>query len=951
MAREEAAPRLETVGNFNPVTLLWTWLPIALLASLPYIASSIFSPASFMLEIEADVSDGQALQIYLDNDVSFSPSLPVVPGQVHKYQFRNIPASTTALRIDPGERPGSRIRLLAARTFRNQELVKEVIFNQDASFRCWNCDALEPSADSTSFIAASNDPIYYGEFVFQAKRSDRIWARLGGQLSTAYLMMAIACGLILLLVPMSPRRFSNWIPGIPLLLLPAFVHFLSLFSSFLQTLIVTAPDYSRAVGYSTFIGRPKQDETYILLILVTVAVLLSTLCFMLVKKICKRDALPQIALPVATLHRGHNIFLGAVLAGIALINFPPLGSTLNALAQWKHPANWDAQCLGAWRYAMTKELLPYHDFWFPYGGAWKTNGPFIADQFRFFVHCFITYGSFFVLLFILSGARIIATLLFTALLWWGVQDGYLSSLSRYLLSANVLLFYLVLLRQHVSHWAPYVLFGLYVAWVFSYESVLAVYGGLPVFMLFLLQIIQHHNAREWRQWFFRGHAIALAAGVLGIGAFLLALYRDGQLPGFIEFHRDLSAISLIAAVPGDLAGWLQLSTRADSLVIVSLLFGLLWGVWLILWYWKKPEQWLGLYLFLFSCLNFAIYCKYLVRPDMENQFLVVPLIGLFLYITAVLPAFSTSGAHQFLLRLCAVLLVVALYFSPVGNVAASLKQRIDTLPLDIRALFVDASVLSETESRFYAPNTFTDISPRAPAIYEYIQDLRKTVTIDSIYVLGHDQYLYMLLGERLPFYLTVWEGGTQRAQMRTLRDFAAAPPDIIFYNPANRSFDGVPDQVRAPRIYQYVVQNYKVIGSVDNYVVLGRRPEDEKIDVRRWAELLGRDVFLGFIPGSTSFAALPGCEPETAPCGDYLVVTLAQDPGNATVTSFLSTKFGDFNVTWSTRANQVRYEVPLLRLWFWPIVAQAQEQGDWKISTAEATFEVVRRGHVEKVLY
>ena len=112
-----------------------------------------------------------------------------------------------------------------------------------------------------------------------------------------------------------------------------------------------------------------------------------------------------------------------MLAGIALVNFPDLGNTLNRLAMWRHPGDWDAQSLGAWRYAMTKEQLPYRDFWFPYGGAWKTNGPFIADQFRFFIHCIITYGSFFVLLFILSGARIVATLLFTAVVWWGVQEG------------------------------------------------------------------------------------------------------------------------------------------------------------------------------------------------------------------------------------------------------------------------------------------------------------------------------------------------------------------------------------------------------------------------------------------------------------------------------------------------------------------------------------------------
>ena len=215
--------------------------------------------------------------------------------------------------------------------------------------------------------------------------------------------------------------------------------------------------------------------------------------------------------------------------------------------------------------------------------------------------------------------------------------------------------------------------------------------------------------------------------VLGIGVFLLALYRDGQLPGYIEFHRDLKTLSLIAAVPADMTGWLMLSARSNSLMIVSLLLLLIWGGWLILWYWKKPEQWLGVYLFVFGCLSVALYSRYLVRPHMTCQLLVVPAVGLFLYFTALIPAFSSSAAQRFLLRTCGVFIVAALYFSPVGNLASVLAQRLYALPQNIRALSVDADVISEAEAKFYAPNTFTQISPRAPEIYNYFQNLKKTV--------------------------------------------------------------------------------------------------------------------------------------------------------------------------------------------------------------------------------
>lgn len=927
----------------------WGWLPVVLLGVLPFIASLIFPPATFRLEVEAEISAGQTLQVFFNDDANLSHTTPIIPGRVHTYQFSGIPPSTHTLRIDPGEQPGSQVRVLSARTFRNEALVKEIAFDQETNFQCGSCEQFEASADSARFIAATNDPIFFGEYIHEATLPDRLWALFGNRISTLYLKLAIVCVFLLVLMPLSPRKASHWLPGFPLLVTPVLILVLSGLSAFLSTRIVTSPDFSQAVGFSTFTGRPKIDEFILFYLCVLSSLLAAALLFAVAKTLAPRIELPRMAMPDGAIRLYQIVFLAILVSGIVVMNFPALDSILKSLATWSHSSNWDSQSITAWRYAVSRELLPYRDFWFPYGGGWRTLAPFTSDQLRFFIHCAITFGGFFTLLFLLSGGRILATLVFTSLIWWGAQEAYFQSLFRYLLPTNLLLFYLWLMRQKVASPMAYVIFGLYASWVFSYESTLAAYACLPVVLLATMQLIQNYKEPEWRAWLFRTHTILLATCMLGITAYLASLYRDGQLPGYIEFHRDMGALSVIAAVPAAIPDWLGVSTRGDTLVLALTLLLPFWGAWLILWYWKKPEQWLGIYLLLFGCLSFAIYNKYLVRPHGAHQFLVVPLAGVFLYFTALSETFS--AAHKALLRLCAVFAIAALYFSPLGNILEVIKNRVHTLAADVQTLFLHESVQLEAQADFFSPRSFTHEWPQSMEIYNYIQDLKQSVDIDSMYVLGNDQYLYVLLGERPPFYLTNWEGGTQRAQMRTLADFNESPPDIMLYNPAVRSFDGVPDQVRAPRIYQYAAQNYKVIGDTGGYVVLGRRPEGEAIDYGRWGELLGQDVFLGFIPGSTSFDTLPDCTQATPDCADYLVVTLARDPGDALITLSLSTEHGQYRIGWSTRSGQRQYEVPLSRLWFWPSLADKGAPMEWTIPSTEATFERVRKGAADSVLY
>src|SRR5439155_21853658 len=93
-------------------------------------------------------------------------------------------------------------------------------------------------------------------------------------------------------------------------------------------------------------------------------------------------------------------------------------------------------------------------------------------------------------------------------------------------------------------------------------------------------------------------------------------------------------------------------------------------------------------------------------------------------------------------------------------------------------------------------------------------------------------------------------------------------------NPSFRDFDGVPNLVRAPIVFDSVIRQFEPIESVGEFEVLRRRQADVPVRVEYWRSKLGSTLDLRALPAHSSLLAAPVCGSSGSDCVDALEVTL-----------------------------------------------------------------------------
>jgi hypothetical protein len=142
-------------------------------------------------------------------------------------------------------------------------------------------------------------------------------------------------------------------------------------------------------------------------------------------------------------------------------------------------------------------------------------------------------------------------------------------------------------------------------------------------------------------------------------------------------------------------------------------------------------------------------------------------------------------------------------------------------------------------------------------------------------------------------------------------------PRFVIWNPSKSSFDLVPNSVRVPPIYQYVVENYHYVKTVVPYQILISTQEHSEGDANYWRQQLGPRVDLGHIPRlvpNSDYRNCPG--DDGAHCQSLIFVRFqsALAPVKAVLT--LDAPSGSFEVAFDGVAGTRECIIDLDRLWF-----------------------------------
>jgi hypothetical protein len=199
-------------------------------------------------------------------------------------------------------------------------------------------------------------------------------------------------------------------------------------------------------------------------------------------------------------------------------------------------------------------------------------------------------------------------------------------------------------------------------------------------------------------------------------------------------------------------------------------------------------------------------------------------------------------------------------------------------------------------------------------------EISRTSPGGRIFVLGDSQYLYPLTGTKPYWMISIYDMSPVREQRHVLSELEKSPPPLVVFDRRDSVFDGVPNVLRTPLVYRWVIEHYSLKSSVGPYDLLQPRQSAEPIDWAYWSSIFGTSLELARLPADAT-ASGASCDLNVAvdaePCLAYLTLDVA--PTDVAVSRSLSITgpSGAFSVTFRQAPGDRTLRVPLGRLWFW----------------------------------
>ena len=142
-------------------------------------------------------------------------------------------------------------------------------------------------------------------------------------------------------------------------------------------------------------------------------------------------------------------------------------------------------------------------------------------------------------------------------------------------------------------------------------------------------------------------------------------------------------------------------------------------------------------------------------------------------------------------------------------------------------------------------------------------------------------------------------------------------PEFVVWNPLARDFDGVPNVVRVPIIFDAVIADYEPFESAAEFEILRRRPAGAPVRVDYWRSKLGTTIDLRALPARSGLRSSAVCGESQADCVDALEVRLTNSSEAGSLGLPVRVGSEAFEVKLSTVEGVTRYLIDLRRLWFW----------------------------------
>ena len=841
----------------------------AIIQLLTPLLTSLVSDGKVSVVVEAEISEGTAVEAFFNGDWAHPAAVAIQPKKKIRYPLVYQRPSAwfyeplTQLRIDITDAPGALVKLHSI-TVRDAGRKRKIVGAALAA-TAGRSGISDVQIDGTAatFKAATNDaflqvsPELEGAPV--GKPEQILWFVRGNLVPIVLLITGVA----LCIVQLTRREFSlkerTWGVSLPLI----FGGALPLLLILLASLVPPAPFYQGvelAVGNGVYSGYPKVSEYSLLYLLVGVSIAFGVLLGALYRLSAGRAESAVRTEYIAETQQPRSAWLAPAWAvfGVLILalSLRDIAGGIESIQASATQFDYDSLNIETWNYLYQVGYLPFKDFWFPYGFSSFAMGRTPLALVAMSAHCALLYIVLAGSLFIILDKR----LLWSVCCVLGVialeATGSFRGVYRYFISLDlVVLCGAVFLRSPTR--VGGFLFGLFGAYGTIFEPSQSLYAAPACSIILLYSLIRGYLIGALSRTL-QALLTSIAIGGTIIAGFLVSLASTDQLDGLVRTYSRLGSSAVSSTVAGEMKTWLSNPLTPEGMVLVGSLFLLSVGVFSIsrASSREKVNTWfvvLGI-----GITTMCIFGKHLVRPHMANQFLGLIFVGGVVVVWGACR--DLNRTQRFLLvagfgALCSAL--------SGGSKAWELLESAISAPHKIgRGVQVLAAGRDTGRAAYealFSQGRLSPVYPIIPALSMAREEVAHTAGMNrDFFVLGDEAFLYNVFRQKPPPFISLYNSSDVRDQADIVTWLETNRPSIVVSNSGALFFDGVPNVVRVPLLYKYVMTHYRFYEEAGGFWLLVRR-EAPVFDDRPWVDRLGTELDLGALPSLSTIGQRPLC--------------------------------------------------------------------------------------------
>jgi hypothetical protein len=399
---------------------------------------------------------------------------------------------------------------------------------------------------------------------------------------------------------------------------------------------------------------------------------------------------------------------------------------------------------------------------------------------------------------------------------------------------------------------------------------------------------------------------------------LAGLAAQGRLRGELVFFSQMGPMAVYGSLESALLEWFHFLPQATNVLLYGALFLTACGAGLHLCAAGPGQRQAASVALATGLLAAVTMSKQIMRQGVANQMTIYVAVGGALTLWLLRGSASRSQRAVVLLG-AGFALTAGWHPEELSSVFREKLERLAQLPRDVQ-LLTHPAVFQAAQASYFGDEQ------RYPAFLPLIRRLKELSGWQPgrgperpFYVLGDESALYVALDQKPPWYITFYNESPVEAQQEVVRWIRSVRPEFVVWNPGYTDFDGVPNVVRAPLVFDEIIADYAPTESVGEFDILRRHPDGSPPALDYWKAKLGRTLDLRALPSESVLRSAPVCSGLEG-CAE--VVKVRTSGSGQTITIPIRAAGETFEVKFTTRAGVNEYLVNLRHVWFWGALAR-----------------------------